>query len=398
MKILKIIPYFEWSFGGPTRSVLELSQSLAKKGHEITIYTTDVGINGKLKDSERINDELVTINYFRCFNNWMAKNLKFHFSEEMRNEIKKNIKYFDVVHLHEWRGIPNIYACYYAQKYNIPYIMEAHGSSPKIIGRQTYNRNISKRVFDTLVGEKIINNSSKFIALTKSEMQDYENLSIDPKKITIIPNGINVNRFSQDNNNNNNNNNNGFKESYGIKGDVILYLGRINERKGIDFLIKSFNELLNEKKGIILVIVGPNDGYKTELERLVKKLKISENVKFFDYINDVSKVYNDSEILVYPAIQEIFGRVPFEAIISNVPVIVANDSGCGELVKEAKCGLLVEYGDIKDLKNKIKYLLENHIEGKILVDNGKKYINENMKWDKIAEKVEQIYLELYKKS
>ena len=118
---------------------------------------------------------------------------------------------------------------------------------------------------------------------------------------------------------------------------------------------------------------------------------IGNKVKFVDYISNVSEAYADADLLVYPAIYEIFGLVPFEAIICGTPVIVTDDSGCGEIVKEADCGYLVRYGDVESLKNQILYVLNNPDEAKKKVMQGQKYIYNNLTWDKIVTKVEEVY-------
>ncbi len=85
------------------------------------------------------------------------------------------------------------------------------------------------------------------------------------------------------------------------------------------------------------------------------------------------------------------GIAPLEAILCGTPVIVTD--GCGEVIKKASCGYLVKYGDIDDLKEKMKYVLENQENAKELVERGKRYIMENLTWDKVVERVIEVYLE-----
>ncbi len=146
------------SRGGIVKVVYDLSNNLAKMGHDVTIYTTDVGMNHRLLDDGKIKFENnVNVRYFKCTNNWIASRMKLHFSNQMRTAVKEDLKNFDIIHLHECRGIPNVYAWYYARKYNIPYILEAHGAVPKIIGRQKNWLTLSKILFDEVSGKNIIN-------------------------------------------------------------------------------------------------------------------------------------------------------------------------------------------------------------------------------------------------
>jgi glycosyltransferase involved in cell wall biosynthesis len=88
-----------------------------------------------------------------------------------------------------------------------------------------------------------------------------------------------------------------------------------------------------------------------------EKLHLNENILVTGLLSENEKIEAlvDADVLVYPGILEIFGLVPFEAIMCGTPVIVADDCGCGEVIREADCGYLVKYGDIKDLKEKMKY-------------------------------------------
>ena len=118
MKILQVIPYFHWSYGGPVRVAHDVSRELVMRGHEVTIFTTDVYRGRPLNESEKIKLDGVTINYFKCLNNFLADKLKFHLSLEMLFAIKDNLKEFDLIHLHEYRSIPNLMVWYYSDKYN----------------------------------------------------------------------------------------------------------------------------------------------------------------------------------------------------------------------------------------------------------------------------------------
>jgi glycosyltransferase involved in cell wall biosynthesis len=173
---------------------------------------------------------------------------------------------------------------------------------------------------------------------------------------------------------------------------MILYLGRIHKSKGIDFVITGFSNLINEISDVIFVIAGSDDGYKAELEKLIEKLNLSDKVKFTGFVDEKDKIstYVDADLFVHTVrYMGGVGLTPLEAILCNTPVIVTEE--CGEVIKEANCGYLVEYGDVNDLKEKMKRVIENPEEGKEMVERGKKYIGENLTWDKVVRRVEVVY-------
>ena len=97
-------------------------------------------------------------------------------------------------------------------------------------------------------------------------------------------------------------------------------------------------------------------------------------------------------MLVYPSTNEIFGLSPFEGLLCGAPAIVSDDCGCGQLIAKAQAGLLIRYGDIQDIRDKIKILLQDDEMRTIMVQRGRSYINKNLSFSQIAEK----HIELYR--
>lgn len=375
MKILQVISYFTPRKGGDVNVCYNLSKQLARQGHEVTILTTDYEFDKEYADS--IEQVGVKVFPFHC----IADICAFLVTPSIKKWLKCNINKFDLIHLHNFRSYQNNMVLRYANKYNLPYVLQAHGSAPRIIEKKCL-----KKLYDTAWGHRLLQNASRLIAVSNIEVDQYIQMGADQKKIAVIPNGLDINKLNSQKKHGE------FRKKLNISNErLILFLGRIHQRKGVDFLIRSFGRVLENENDAILVVVGPDDGYRKELEKIIEELSIGNRVKFVDYISNVSEVYADADVLVYPAIYEIFGLVPFEAIICGTPVIVTDDSGCGEIVKEADCGYLVRYGDVEGLKNQILYVLNNPDEAKKKVMQGQKYIYNNLTWDKIVTKVEEVY-------
>lgn len=388
MRILYVIPYFKWSFGGPVRVVYELANLLVKRGHDVTIYSTDVGIKpGEENSNGDINfSGGVKVRYFRCLNSNTANIIKVHISRDMRLAIRDELESFDIIHLHEYRSFPNIYIWYYATKYKIPYVLQAHGSSPLIIGRQKKIFTILKKIFDTIVGRKIINCSSKLIALNKEEIEQYTKLGADKHKIEIIPNGINITDFDVMPDKGD------FRKMHGIERNtkVILFLGRINKNKGIDLLLNAYSELIKELPNTLLLVVGPDDGYLLKAQKLAKRLGISHNVLFTGPMYGLNKIkaYIDADVYVLPSYYEIYGITALEAVACGTPTIVT--TRCGIINYLYSYVYTVDY-DVYQLKNAILLLLSNYsyVDNKCKAKELKSY-----SWHNIAIKFEHIYKEI----
>ena len=208
-------------------------------------------------------------------------------------------------------------------------------------------------------------------------------------KIEVIPNGIDVFEYEKSPERGT------FRKKYGIQSDekIILFLGRLHKSKGLDFLIDSFSSILNQCKNIKLVIVGPDDGYLEKLTQQIKKLKIEKKVLIAGPLYKIEKTeaFVDADVLIYPGIIEIFGLVPFEALMCGTPVIVMDNCGCGEIIKEAKCGYFVKFGDIAGLSTRIIEVFTDPNDANEKVKCGQRYIKENLSYDMVINSFLRVY-------
>ncbi|AKB43110.1 MULTISPECIES: glycosyltransferase family 4 protein [Methanosarcina] len=375
MKILQVIQFFSSNHGGSAVVPYELSKNLQKRGHEVTVLTTDFQLNNDFIDSL----EGVEVIPFHC----QLSIGGLLVSPSINKYLNENIAKFDIIHMHNFRTYQNIIVYKYAKKYNIPCILQAHGSVSRIVEKKSL-----KYIYDVSCGNRLLKSVSNVIAVSNVEVNQYLQMNVPLEKVVVIPNGIDIGSFS------NLPKKGSFRAKYHInQKHMILYLGRLHERKGIDFLIRSFAELLTEMDNVILVLAGPDDGHLNKAKSIVEELSLNDKVKFTGFISSAEKLeaYMDADVLVYPSVLEIFGLVPFESITCGTPVIVTDDCGCGEFIKKANCGYLVTYGDIIDLKYKIRQILENPDIGSKFVENGNKYITNNLTWPLICKKIETLY-------
>ena len=350
-----------------------ISKKLIQFGHEVTIVTTNFELDEDYAKS--MQDIGVKVIPFKCIFNIKS----FLISPELKNWAELNIKYFDIVVLHTFRSYQNNIIFYYAQKFSIPYIVQANGSVLRIVEKQNL-----KRLYDLIWGYKLLRNAHKVIAVSKCEAEQYMSMGVKSNKIVIIPNALDSDRFKQLPKKG------VFRQKLGIHSDakMVLYLGRLHKRKQIELLITAFKNVLNDIDNAILIVGGPNQdhNYVKDLMKLVKNLDLTDKVIFTGYLDDILQAYCDADVLVYPAVYEIFGLVPFEAIMSGTIVIVSDDCGCGEFIGDAKCGYLMKSGDIDDMKLKILGAFGNNEENQEMIKRGQEYIVKNLSWNEVTKK------------
>ncbi|KAF5081927.1 glycosyltransferase family 4 protein [Methanoculleus horonobensis] len=387
MKILQVTQFFKpsWESGGVTRAAYEISRRLQMAGHDVTIYTTNRNkYPTGLPTNRPLNVDGMKVYYFENLRKYfpgaalpiVPYYLPFVAHRDLRN--------YDIIHIHEHRTLLAAMVSYYAREYGIPYVLQPHGSLPK---DRALGKAKMKNLFDFISGSAILDAASRLIVMNSIEKEQIRMMGTREDKIAVIPNGISLERCATTRSKGE------FRKFCGIENgsSLILYLGRLARIKGIDFLIEAFSRLVQEEKDAVLVIAGPEWNYKRELEEKVRTLGIQDRVRFVGYLDDVGFAYQDADLLVYPGMYEIFGLVPFEAIMSGTPVIVTDSNGSGELIRKGNCGLAVQYGDCAELAEKMAFCLENPGEGRKMVRRGQEFVRENLTWNRVVDRLEQEY-------
>jgi glycosyltransferase involved in cell wall biosynthesis len=371
MKILQVAQFFSPVHGGSAEVPYQLSKELAKRGHEVTIYASDY------KSSQEYINTIpgVVVCLFRSWLNYA----KFHVTPGMIKRAKKEIKNFDIVHMHNYRTFQNIPVHYYAKKYKIPYVLQAHGSVLPIFQREGL-----KKIFDLSFGYRILRDAAKVIALTKTEAEQYNKMGVDENKIEIVPNGIDLSEYD------NLPGKGEFRRKYKIKDDekIILYLGRIHKIKGIDLLVKSFSDLIKELDNVRLVIVGPDDEFLSTLKKQINDLKISDKILLTGplYEQDKLEAYVDANVYVLPSVYETFPVTVLEACACGTPVVVTDRCGITDIVD--KVGYVVKYDE--PLKDTMFKILSDEELGRF-GERGNKWVEEEFGWNTIVEQILNVY-------
>lgn len=208
------------------------------------------------------------------------------------------------------------------------------------------------------------------------------NYSKKIKCMEVLPNAVDTEKFKPLTNNK-------FHFS-GIepKFKKILTVRRLVPEKRVDLLIKSFHKLLKYNTNLQLIIAG--DGPERDnLIKLAKKLEISNKVLFLGFIshNKLNSLYNIADVYVLTSEQEGLSLSLLEALATTVPVISTNIVGNLEIIIHKETGLLFEPGNVDQLVNNLKYVLDNPDKAEIIGKNARKYIISNYGTHKIMKKL-----------
>jgi glycosyltransferase involved in cell wall biosynthesis len=355
---------------GIERMTLELSRALITKGAEVKVFTTFW--NGGRKhetfegiEIQRVPDLSVKFGKFgRVFD--------LHYYSWGKNLIKlKNLFETDVVH-----SLAPLSSARVIRK-KLPLV--SHFQHYESIDRPMH---LLYKPFHHHIEKAAYSNSNLVIAPSEfSKKTLCEAFGLLEERIKVVPHGVDVSRFAPTE-----------KDSKGIS---LLFVGELEERKGIRYLIEAFGSIINIHEDIELILVGKGT-QELELKQLTRKLNLEKHIKFAGYVdgwsNEITDYYNSADIFVFPSLKEGFGMVLVEAMACGLPVISTNTSAIPEVVGDA--GILVEPRNPRVLADAIIRLIEDIGLRKRLGKKGRRRVVEEFTWDIVTDKILGIYEEV----
>ncbi len=355
MKIVQVCPRYRPDIGGVETHVQEISERLEKRGFEVEVLCTDP--TGKRRKSEMING--VYVRRFRSF----APNNAFFFAPQIYLYLKM-VK-CDLIHAHSYHALPAFFAAMAKDGRRLVFTPHYHGRG------HTPFRNFLLKPYK-LMGSKIFNSADKVIFVSLYERRLAEtDFDMPDEKIERIMNGINLEEFEE--------------KSQKRDERKILYVGRIEEYKGVQYIIRALPSL----RGYRLVIVGKGP-YEENLKTLAEDLEVGDRVEWLKDLSreDLLDHYRSAGIFVMLSSFEAFGITVAEALASGTPCIVATGSALEEFVDGKACLGINRPIDINELVEKIEELSGKEISGS----------REKIKsWDDVASQHIMLYDELLKK-
>ena len=167
-----------------------------------------------------------------------------------------------------------------------------------------------------------------------------------------------------------------------IKKPYILYFGTLEPRKNITLIIRAFYQLKSLSLFPYQLIIAGKKGWGySEIFNLVKKLRLTKQVIFTNYVSEREKkyLYKHANLFIYPSFYEGFGIPPLEAMAYGCPVITSNTSSLPEVIGDA--GLMIDPYNVKALVSVIKKVLNNKKLEKEMIEKGfnqaKKFYSHN---------------------
>ena len=320
--------------GGVELCIQKLSEFLINRGHQVTVVCSDSNQKSALVGNEEIVDG-VRIIYVKSYFELM----KVPFAPAY----KKTLSTLKPDIIHAYGSMPGYsdVAIIYAKKHHIPSLLtyQFDGNSETPLG------NLCAWIYNHTVNKMVVNSADKIISTGKSYAETSPVLKTVSQKVTIVPNGIDLNTFSPDKKKADT------RSKYHLpEGKIILWVGRFVKYKGLEYLLKAMVDVPDAT----LVVVGSGK-LESSLKAIVKQYHLESKVKFIGYVKnvDLPELYCLCDFYILSSITrgENFGISILEAMACGKPVIVSDLPGVRDLVTP-DVGFRIPPKDTKQLSQK----------------------------------------------
>jgi glycosyltransferase involved in cell wall biosynthesis len=365
LRILHVVPTYlpATRYGGPIFAVHGLCKALAARGHEVSVFTTNVDGDGTsdVQLNEPVLMDGVRVHYF-------AQSLRrLYFSLPMRTMLHRHVADFDVVHAHSVFLWPTAAAARTARSKGVPYIISPRGMLvPELVRKKS---RLVKTAWIALVERQNIAHACAVHFTSTREREDAAALGIAAPRAAVIPNGVALPLARTD----------------AREPATILFLGRVNWKKGLDRLLAAM-ALIDPRLDARLIVAGRDDeGYAATLPR-------SDRVTFIGEVGGAEKerLLATATMLVLPSLSENFGNVVLEALAHETPVIVTPGVGLADDVAGSGTGIVSD-GAPEALAAAMQRLLSNRDEAAEMGRRGRVLVESRFTWERVAEEMEALY-------
>lgn len=383
MRILQVVPTYlpAVRYGGPIASVHGLCKALAKRGHEVHVFTTNVdgkGVSG-VPTSQAVAMDGLQVWYFP-----VPALRRIFWSPAMGRALNRHAGSFDVLHVHSAYLWPTWAAAREATRRSVPYVHAPRG----MLVRSLINKKspLAKKNWIRLIERGNLERAAAIHATSSLEAEELSHFGFDLPPVCVIPNGVTLE--SEDKTT---------PPSQAIASAIaetpyLLFIGRVNWKKGLDRLVAALKHVPQVR---LLVAGNDEEGYRPIIEAQAASLGLSARIQFLGaaYGADKNALLKNAAVLVAPSYSENFGNVVLEAMAAGCPVVVTPEVGAAESVRNSGAGLVVE-GDEYALGAGLAEILANPRQREEMGRRGIQAVLDGYTWDSVAQQMEVLYCRL----
>ncbi|ABA20986.1 Glycosyl transferase, group 1 [Trichormus variabilis ATCC 29413] len=389
MKILQIVPSISLIYGGPSQMVLGLSPALVKAGATVTIITTDSNGDSGQKPLDvplnvPIKQDGYEIIYFRC-----SPFRRYKFSLDLLKWLKIHAYEYDIAHIHALFSPVSSAAATVCRQQKLPYILRPLGTlDPADLEKKKQ----LKKLYVEIIERRNLAGAAAIHFTSQQEAKVSARFGVVTRDL-VIPLGVIPPPKKAENT---------LIIQLGIPENIplILFMSRIDPKKGLNLLIPALEKLLAIGNNFHFILAGTNPqdpDYEQQIKDQITNSSLRSHSTITGFVTGELKasLLQAADLFVLPSYYENFGIAVAEAMVAGVPVVISDQVHIWQQVRDSESGW-VGTTDVESLIELLQQALQNPQECQRRGLNAQNYALQNFSWDAIAQQMIQAYQTIIK--
>jgi glycosyltransferase involved in cell wall biosynthesis len=379
-RVLHVIPSVGPLRGGPSALVRSLAHDLAREGIETHVATTDDNVRERLQVPLGVPVDVDGVTYWY----FSRQTSVYTFSWPLTRWMASHVSAFDVVHIHSLFSYPSLAAAFWARRRGVPYVVGPLGTLNEwgMKNRRRWLKRLSFHLFES----QVIRSAACAVYASDQERVEAERLRVPVRPIVVphaVPDAFDTRAVGQ------------FLARYPhLRGSrLVLFLSRLDPKKGLDLLLPAFALLRQQMPDILLVVAGTGEtGFVRGLMAQAAALGIQSAVLWPGFLdgNEKQAAFADVDLFVLPSYSENFGIAAVEAMAAGLPVLVSDQVGIHSEITQARAGLAVAC-DVGQLTDALALLLNDSALRRSMGEDGRALVREKYSSEAVTRKLIGVY-------
>ncbi len=386
LRVLQIVPSVSLVYGGPSQMVRGFSRAIAAEGADVTLLTTDS--NGDAGQPPLdvplncpIDQDGYTIRYFRC-----APFRRYKFSAGLLAWLARHAQDYDVAHIHALFSPVSSLAAAIARSRGLPYILRPLGTLDPL---DLQKKKHLKRLYASVLERPNLAGAAAIHFTSPQEAETSERFGA-PTTDIILPIGVEFHDLG------------GVEEPActvsSTSPPVILFMSRIDPKKGLDLLIPALINLQAEGVDFRFVLAGSNPQdpqYEKGVGDRLRSSPLAERIEITGFVTGDEKaaLLQKADVFVLPSYYENFGIAVAEAMVAGIPVVISNQVHIWADVQAGQAGWVCGC-EVEALTQALRVALTQPEERTQRGQNAKQWAVDHYSWGAIARKTLDIYQQI----
>ena len=329
MRILNICAY-TWEAGGPSKVIFDHAQVALRYGHQVDILSPITA--GETPYPVPTGARLIL-----CGRTPVISRFFREFSVELFRYLQKNIRSYDLVHCHGLWHFGTL-APFFIDR-TVAKVITPHGVlDPWVYAHHRWK----KSLIDMLAQQTYLRRADLVHVLSTDERADVLRYLGHPHpNVVVIPNGVRLSDFAQLPANGL------FRPKFNLPANrkLVLFMSRLNAKKGLDLLLPAFRDYVRNHPDTVLVLAGGDDGYEAATRQFIEQHHLGESTRLVGILtgDDKKAALAEADLFVLPSYSEGFSMAVLEAMAVGTPTLVSDKVGFGEEIRRHEAaGLIAE--------------------------------------------------------